>query len=191
MRKLSIKLLLLAFLKNLGEASLAVIDEGFLNPRYSFTGPTRALLGLPLRPDYKKDDRPKRQSFSVILYRLKKDGLVANKGPKKYAQWFLTKKGFKFVAGLDKGDKEADLAPRDGRIRVVCFDIPERQRWKRSKLRFLLRMNDYDLLQQSIWIGDRPLKKEVLSEMRSLKLIRHIHIFEIFKRGTLCKLKAG
>lgn len=184
------KKILLAFLGSIAEATLEVIDEGFLNPNYAFTHPTRALLGLSYKGQPSKlADRSvklRRNLFATTLRRLQKDGLVEKSGTHRNAVWRITTLGRKQVANLGASYKNGftELPPADGRIRVVGFDIPEKERWKRDRLRAVLISCKYEMLQRSLWTGRRPLPEFVFAEIKHLKLRHQIHIFEINKKGT-------
>ena len=176
-------------LKRLGEASLGIIDEGFLNPKYPFTHPTRLLLGLPVYQVLKqKEQKRRKRLFSLILYRLKKDGLVVKTERKNGTMWRITMKGENTLKTHDERFTIPALPPEDGRPRLVSFDIPENERWKRDRLREVLVLCGYSLLHQSLWIGKRPLSQDTLKLIKTLKLLNYIHIFEISKKGTIKKL---
>lgn len=187
-----VKIALLKILQNLGEAAIEIIDEGFLNPRYSFTKPTRILLGLDQYPTEAKKIKPdhalnRKKIFSTTLYRLKKDGLVIKNGTTKNAKWKLTGKGEKYIANSSSGFiySNATLPAVDDKIRIVSFDVPEKERWKRDRLRYILITSDYKLLHNSVWLGQRPLPDAVFQEIKYLKIRTYIHIFEISKKGTV------
>jgi len=187
-KKHSAKFILIEILKRLGEASLGIIDEGFLNPGYSFTHPTRLLLGLPVYQVLKRKEQKRRKRFfSLLLYRLKKEGLVVKTETKGGIMWRITAKGENALKTYDEHFTTSALPPEDGRIRLVSFDVPENERWKRDRLREVLVLCGYSLLHQSLWIGKRPLSQDTLKLIKTLKLLNYIHIFEISKKGTIKK----
>lgn len=184
-----LKRLLLNALSNVGEAAYSVLDEGFLNPAYAFTGPSRALLGmdreLALKRNKKREVHLRKNLIAVTLYRLRKEGLVAKKGKRKLTLWKITQNGQDYLDQARISNSPLQLPPKDGNIRIVSFDIPEKERWKRDRLRQLLTASDYSMLQRSLWTGRRPLPHFVFTEIKFLKLRHFIHIFEISKRGTI------
>lgn len=192
--------ILISILKNLGEASLEVIDEGFLNPNYSFTKPTRILIGLDssgIQSIKQKNNKVRRNLFSVTLHRLKKDGLVYMNGAKRSTKWFLTGKGLRlFGAKTELGDDTLNhrltkdiLPPNDGKIRIISFDVPEKERWKRDYFRSQLIFCDYKMLQRSVWIGKRPLPEIIFKEIKKMSMRGYVHIFEISHKGTVRNVK--
>lgn len=182
--------ILLTFLSSIAEATLEVIDEGFLNPNYAFTHPLRALLGFNYKGQQPKlTDRSiklRRNLFATTLRRLQSDGLVEKSGSYRRATWRITALGRKQAANLrvTMRGRFTELPLPDGKIRVVSFDIPEKERWKRDRLRAILVSCKYEMLQRSLWTGRRPLPEFVFREIKNLKLRHYVHIFEINKKGT-------
>lgn len=183
---------LLNILQNVGEATLQVIDEGFLNPAYAFTKPSRLLLGLDRYSPEDKTNKSvnrlnRKKIFSTTLYRLKKDGLIKKSSTHKGIEWKLTAEGKKYITHQAPNIESYDtiLPAEDGKIRIVSFDVPEDERWKRDRLRYMLITSDYKLLHNSVWLGRRPLAEVVFSEIKFLKINPYIHLFEISKKGTV------
>lgn len=80
-----------------------------------------------------------------------------------------------------------DLPPRDHIMRIVSFDIPEKERRKRNWLRRELLACDYTTLHQSVFIGQRPLPHEFIKKIDELNLARCLHIASIEQPGTIRK----
>jgi DNA-binding transcriptional regulator PaaX len=170
---------ILNILSKIGEGTVTIISESFFSPKYSFTKPTRYLLGLD-----RTTKKPKQATVSVILSRLKRDGLVEKIGSTRNARWYLTKRGDRVIQQLS-GKFTGNLPREDGKFRIVTFDIPEKERRKRQWLRNELVSCNYHLLQKSVWLGKRPLPLFFLKEAESIGLMKYLHIFEISKRGTI------
>ncbi|MEK7090708.1 MAG: hypothetical protein AAB930_03935, partial [Patescibacteria group bacterium] len=161
----------LNILENIGEAAFMFIDEGLLNPAYSFTGPGRALLGLSQRHDQvtkyrRKEVKLRRNLIAVTMWRLQKEGLVFRTGAKRNFKWKIIEFGKRYTKERRLDNHNFELPPRDGKIRIVSFDIPEKERQKRARLRELLGACDYSLLQRSLWIGRRPLPQVVFEQIK-------------------------
>lgn len=120
-----------------------------------------------------------RATFSAILWRLRKQGLIERKQNK----WLPTALGKK-SAEKTKFNR-FPIAKKDGIARLVIFDIREKERQKRVWLRLELIANDYKLLQKSVWIGYRPLSKGFFETLEDLGLLNSVHIFSINQTGTL------
>ena len=151
----------------------AITIDSFFPSKYPQTKIWRQMLGLD------KSYKFSRQSFSTILTRLQKQGLVERKSGK----WSNTKIGTMIVKKARFRPPELPL--KDGIIRLVIFDIPERDRKKRLWLRKELLACDFQLLQKSVWIGYRPLPKDFYESLEDLNLRSYIHIFSIKQAGTL------
>jgi len=95
-----------------------------------------------------------RDQTSSALTRLARSGFVTfeNVGGKKYAR--ITEKGRHFLlyeqqkAALSVGERRR----WDRRFRIVMFDIPERRRSTRIKLRTAMQQSGFLRLQDSVWV---------------------------------------
>jgi len=97
--------------------------------------------------------RQQRYKINSSLSRLLDAGyimLVEESGTKRIR---LTPKGEKFAALLGEG-KLAAKKPRrwDGKWRILVFDIPEKRRAVRTKIRSTLRLLGFVRLQDSVWV---------------------------------------
>ena len=79
------------------------------------------------------------------------------------------------------------VPPSDGIMRLVIFDIPEKERKKRRALRAELISFNFSQLQKSVWAGENPLPEDFLSFLDELNLKNKVHIFSVRKHGTLQK----
>ena len=136
----------------------------------------RKVLGLP--QGYKFS----RQSFSTILSRLQKQGLVQKTGSRQYAKWSLTQDG---KEKLKSQEYSIEFPKPDGIPRLVLYDVPETERKKRGWLRTELVSFDYKQLQKSVWLGYCPLPEKFVKSLESLKLKNKVHILSVSKTGTL------
>lgn len=160
-------------LKKLGEIGYGTIDA-FFPAKYPEAGVWRQILGLDKTYKFSK------QTFHSILWRLQKQKLVERdiKG------WNITELGRKLI-GKVKYSPQAVLPKEDGIIRLVIFDIPERERKKRVWLRLELIACGFKILQKSVWMGYRPLSRAFLESLEDLGLRKFVHIVSIKRPGTL------
>lgn len=114
-----------------------------------------------------------RKTVSVTLSRMKRGRLVFSDGPKRKALWRITKKGKTHFKYPEPGEL---LPPKDGKTRIIMFDIPEERRAERNWLRKELVGCDYAPLQKSIFMGLRPLPKILLDELRERRLTPYVRI---------------
>lgn len=172
-------------LLHLAENGHLLIDA--LIPRHPRSRLARALIGLDDRryPSVKIA----KHTISTLLCRLRKEGLVASAGSKRNTEWTITAKGKKRLQETSSRTFTTDyeLPPKDNVIRLVSFDIPEKQRKKRDWLRTTLVACDYDILHKSVFIGKRPLPEEVIEKIETLGLTSCVHIVGLNKKGTLIR----
>jgi len=152
-----------------------VLLDSFFPAKYPEARMWRKLLGLD--PSYEF----KRPTFVAILSQLKAQGLV-KKVPRGGRQcWRLTQEGHTALA-----EQKHDRTLRaDGQKRLVCFDIPERDRAKRQWLRGELIVCGYRQLQKSVWIGEIPLPQDFIEALDALELRGRVHVLRVESEGTL------
>ena len=161
-------------LEKFQEASDLAFDAIF--PKNRIEGKVwRQILGLPTGYEFSP------RTFSTILYRLKKDGLVVKTGPHRKSIWSLTDKGKNFVTRV----VEPSLPKEDGIVRLVMFDIPEKESGKRRLTRERLLASGFSQLQKSVWVGYRPLPQKFIEFLDDMKLKGKVQIVSIDKKGTL------
>lgn len=167
--------LILEKLLELGEVAIDV----FFPAKYPEARLWRGILGLDAGYEFSP------RTFSAILSRLRRQGLVSRRGTRRRASWSLTPNGKAAVTSSSDRDPFADLPPRDQVLRLVAFDIPERERKKRDAIRRQLLSCDYRPLQRSVWIGYRPLPDDFLKLLDALNLREYVHILTIRNAGTI------
>lgn len=159
---------------------LAELGEGMLDAFFPAHYPEarlwRELLGA------KRSYRFSRPVFSSILSQLRKDGFVERRGAKSKAIWRTTTKGRRLLSTIASQPKRPAI---DGIMRIVSFDIPERERKKRRWVREILLECGYRPLQKSVWIGYAPLPEDFFEDADLLSLRECIHIFSINQPGTI------
>jgi len=118
---------------------------------------------LPDKP--KKKIKFKEAAIRQSIWRLRRQGFVERKGDR-YA---LTKKG-RMLAGYVITRVKIIGRKWDGKFRIVIFDIPEDKRKIRDWLRQELYLLSYRKLQESVFIGKRPLTKDLIKEIKRKKI---------------------
>jgi DNA-binding PadR family transcriptional regulator len=137
--------------------------------------------------------------FYSMVRRLEKDGLIEKKGKEKNKGkknfFMITQKGKEKIGFLRNVKKRMGSLPssdykgrKSNRVTIVMFDIPEKERNKRAWLRSILGRMKFEMIQKSVWMGKVTLPKEFLNDLKDLKLIDFIEIFEITKTGSLKQL---
>lgn len=161
-------------LDKIAEAGEVPLDS-FFPAKYPGARRWRKILGLDASYEFK------RKTFSSILFQLQSQGLVERRKRKSRNYWYLTPVG-REAAKISVASKSL---LGDGKTRIVCFDIPERDRAKRRWLRGELIALGYQALQKSVWIGTKPLPKDFIESLDDLDLRGRVHIFMVASEGTL------
>lgn len=136
----------------------------------------RQILGLPTSYEFSKE------TFSALLHRLKKEGLVTKSGRGIKSEWLLTRIG---TNKLKYYQNSIQPTKPDGIPRLVMYDIPESDRKKRNWIRSELVASDYEQLQKSVWLGYAPLPENFAKSLKDFRLEDKVHIVSINKKGTL------
>ena len=163
-------------LEKLSEAGALTLEALF--PRHRTEAKVwRRLLGLPEGYEFS------RPAFSVVLSRLKDQGLVTKTKRKRNASWVVTLRGRNKVLSYTLEKSKPDGIPR-----IVMYDIPELERKKRDWLRYELIACDYKQLQKSVWLGYCPLPEEFVKSLKDMNIKNKVHIISVHKTGTLTEL---
>ena len=140
------------------------IEEAYCPPLYD------------LRKQYKRQKN--KQKFSQLIYRLKKNGYIKIKNLEQNEGVILTKKGAEKVLKI-KLKIERKERRIDEKWQMIIFDIPEEKRFLRDLLREKLRLLEYKMLQQSIWICPYNVQKETEFILRKHSLDPYVKLFLI------------
>ena len=177
MKKPSLAWIILKQLEELKDGTL----DAFFPDTYSYTRIWRPLLGL------EKSPRINRRTVSMGLWRLQQQGLVQKSAgiSAKKSVWRLTANGEQYIIRKEKNKIIVPPRKRDGIIRLVIFDIPERERRKRDAIRAELIGYNFRQLQKSVWIGDYPLPKDFIDLIDMLELGHCVHILGVRQFGTI------
>ena len=138
----------------------------------------------------KKEIAESRHRFYSMMNKLEKDGLIVKLGKLSDKDFKLTSKGTQKIKQLKKRREivlpdHAYSHQSHSNFVIVIFDIPEADRRKRVWLRSALRNLNFRILQKSVWIGKIKIPKEFINDLKELKMVNHVEIFEISKGGTL------
>ncbi len=139
--------------------------------------------------EYEEHVRLQRRYHNILTW-LKSDGLVKEEKRKGEKFFRLTQKGL-FKLRVLRERKKTDLPQVNYSVSlnpintIITFDIPERERKKRAWLRLVLKHLEFQMIQKSVWIGKVKIPKEFIDDLKELKIIDGVEIFEITKSGTL------
>lgn len=188
---------ILAHLQTITEETVDLLDAMLSSYPTSYRKLRRGLLRSA--PKFKADWAlwyRERQHFYTTLNRLRKSGLIeATKRSKTHRSlWRITRKGKEKLGVLKKRKKNPLITPHGSTessaasLVLVIFDIPEQERRKRYWLRETLKTLKFQMLQRSVWIGKNKLPIELLHNLRKYRILRHVHVLTVNKRGTVGQL---
>lgn len=170
-----------------GEATSDLIFSGYAESYRKMRG-----IQQSEKIDFKKIER---QRFHSLISKLHKEGLVKKKKGEGLSQslWSITKRGIKKLNLIRLKNKQAGKMPtlkiiplhQKDFLKVIAFDIPERDKKKRNWLRLNLINLGFEKLQKSVWVGDEKLPEDFFRHLRELKLIPCVHIFAVSKSGSI------
>lgn len=99
----------------------------------------------------------RRYEVRTTLSNLIKKGYLTVDRSEGTARVRLTEKGERFVALIEAGERKPQKQRRwDGKWRVLVFDIPERRKSVRIRLRIMLVSLGFAYLQDSVWVYPYP-----------------------------------
>ena len=145
---------------------------------------------IPFKTDWAESYR-EAQRFYAFMNKLKRQGFIAREKQGKTSLWRITKEGReKWRAIKERSEKiiPAYTGEDDGVLRIVAFDVPERERAKRTWLQAALKSLEFTLLQKSVWRGTVRIPKVFFEDLRKKGMLAYVHIFEAGKRRTLEEL---
>lgn len=132
-------------------------------------------------------DIKQQQEFYNLLGYLKKQGFIEKKKANIGVLWKITASGLGKLHILKEKSTNYQ-AEATSNLKIIVFDIPEKERRKRAWLREVLRILGFKMLQQSVWIGKNKIPEQFLFDLRRKKLLQCIHIMEVTKGGTVKEL---
>lgn len=185
---------ILEILQSQVESTSNLIDIAFSAGPGEVYRKTRRLMKYGpkrLKTDWASEYR-QQQNFYSILNKLKNQGLIEKKidKNKKGTIWGITKRG---LEKLNLINKERNLPKKkidykkesDDKLKIVIFDIPEKERDKRAWLRAVLASLDFSMIQQSVWMGKNKIPEQFLYDLKKYEMLSYVQIFEISKKGTI------
>ncbi len=190
----------LKILEAIEEVPAAIGDLGYIFTLPYGTSMSRMLRELDRRRWSREGARAvmgseRRRQFNLLLYRLKRDGLV-NRKTSVGGEWLsITSRGLKVLERLRKRKNVFAAEPgkyekaSDSALKIVVFDVSEKQRQKRDWLRAALVNLGFRMLQKSVWTGKVKLPEDFLRDLERANMLDCVEIFSVSKSGTLRKLE--
>ncbi len=125
---------------------------------------------------------PRFKNKSKRVLRSSVDRMIRNGQIKKELNAFiLTSKGKEYLKR--KGDSlkifnSLNLLNKPKNL-IVMFDMPIHMKAEREWFRWHLKKFEYEMIQQSVWVGPSPLPKDFLNYIREIKLNNCIKTFKL------------
>lgn len=144
----------------------------------------------PFKTDWAFEYRQHQQFYS-LLNQLKNQGFIGKKeNNKRKSVWKITKRGLEKLKLIKEKKNSKKFVinykkEKDNKLKIVAFDVPEKERYKRAWLRAVLISLGFMLLQESVWIGKNKIPEEFIQDIRRQEMLSYVHIFEISKKGTI------
>jgi len=185
---------ILDILQSQAETTISLLDIFVSGYSSSYK---KARQGLSRNQRYFKTDWAdrfrNRQQFYSTLNRLKNQGLIERKPDKGQTIWKITEKGKGIFNDYKKdalfSGQSCDYEIKgEKNIKIIIFDIPEKERRKREWLRSVLNHLKFSLLQKSVWIGKNQIPEGLLKDLRKRDMLNYVHIFAISRSGTILRL---
>lgn len=126
------------------------------------------------------------QRFYSLLNRLKNQGFIKKQESKHGSLWNITKSGFRKLGIINNKKKKLEYELKaDNKVKIIVFDIPEYERWKRDWLREALAALGFSMFQKSVWIGKNKIPEKFLRDLHEKKLLNYVHVLEVSASGTI------
>jgi len=175
----------------LGKGALCtaeLLDE-FFNYHKSYARARQGLYGgggYFIKPKHSPDNN-ELQSFYSLLNKLKNQGMLAKSESPKGALWRATAAGFNKCMLL-KEKKVFYVTESDDKLKIIAYDIPEKERIKRLWLCEALEIMNFKKLQKSLAVGKSKIPEIFLEDLHRKKMLQYVHIFEVSQTGTIKEL---
>jgi len=168
-------------------ATLEILDEILPNYYRSYKAAKRGLYVGTIKAKKDWKERVAKQRFYSLLNQLKQQGFIERKKVDKSAFWKITEIGLKKLK-LIQEDKLDYASVSDDKLKIIIYDIPEKEKRRRFWLREALKILGFKRLQKSVWIGKNKIPEKFLYDLRKKGILYCIHILEINKKGTMKEL---
>ena len=184
---------ILSFLKDSAHTTAEILEMLLLhNPnRYKVT---KNLLGYMEVPkfNYKEWKKQEERRLSALISKLYSQGLVKKEKTTGKILLKSTGAGFKKLKILNKEKILSIKAYKENKseeLMLIIFDIPEKFKHKRVWLRRQIKELGFELLQKSVWMGKYKIPEEFIRDLKDMKILSYIHIFQISKAGSIIDSK--
>lgn len=150
---------------------------------------TGIIIATPLIPSlpfvlmqaHKAWKNVRRQDLGRIIKRLEKQKLIDIKENGNQTAIEITEKGRRRLLQYDFENMKIKNKKRDGKWRLIIFDIPERKKRNRDALRKKLIQLDCVRLQDSVFVSAFPCKEEIDFLVHYLEIVDYVTVIAVVK----------
>ncbi len=168
-------------------ATFEILDEILPNYHKSYKAARRVLYGGTGRNKESGKSKAEKQKYYSLLNQLKRQRLIECKKAHNGTFWKITTTGLKKLKFI-RENKTEYICISDDKLKIVMYDIPEKEKKKRFWLREVLKNLDFKMLQKSVWIGKNKIPETLFYHMSEKAILNYIHVLEISKKGTIKEL---
>ena len=131
--------------------------------------------------------KQKQQNFYSIIYQLQREGFIKKTKDRRPIITVLGREKYKKI--LNRLPKRYHKPQPDAGLKVIIFDVPEKEKYKREWLRSQLQDMGFKMIQKSVWMGKKKFPEEFMEDIRDLRLLPYVEIFSIAKTGSIRSVK--
>ena len=134
--------------------------------------------------------RQKKRQLYNVLYELRRQKLIAERKTKSEITYAKTKRGMEKLVHLRELKnrflpRKTYVTQPEKDIKIIVFDIPEKERRKRDWLRVVLKRIGFSMAQRSVWIGTNAVPEDLVNDLSRLNLLPYVKILAVTKKGNL------
>ncbi|KKT29863.1 hypothetical protein A3G55_01625 [Candidatus Giovannonibacteria bacterium RIFCSPLOWO2_12_FULL_44_25] len=169
-------------------ATAEILDKILPNYHRSYKNAKQTLYSGSISTKKELKKNIAKQQFYSLLNHLKRHGLVEKRIIHNETLWKITLTGIDKLRILKERGGLHYEPEKDNKLKIIIFDVPEKEKWKRAWLRDALRQLDFRILQKSVWVGKSKIPEAFLEDLRYRRLLNYIHVLEVSKTGTVVEL---
>jgi len=139
------------------------------------------------RREKAKEGRQEKETklrLQKYISKLKLEGLLC----KEQNEIAITKEGRKRLYSLEKNLLKQIPKTLSNNLIIFSYDIPSGHRKLRDRLREILKMMNFEMIHQSLWVGKIKISEELLEYLSEISVLEYVEILEVTKQGTLKQL---
>ena len=135
-----------------------------------------------------KFNKQRKRQLQKYISKLKSQGLVVQDSDQKIK---ISPEGREKLNKIRKTktlDKNSYHKESGNKVIIVSYDIPTTFNRERDLIREVLKILEFRMIHQSVWVGKIKLPEKFIKDLEGLKILEYIEILEVTKQGTLKSL---